>query len=85
MAKLADETIDPHLLRSAMPKSVLNPVSHCIAVLLAFVDTRPSVALYAILPLLSLFRAGWKEYLQRTKESQPAGGKYGWRPRFARG
>jgi uncharacterized membrane protein len=50
-AKLVDETIEPRLLRSAMLKSVLNPIAHCIAVLLAFVDTRLSIALYAILPL----------------------------------
>ena len=51
-AKLVDETIEPRLLRSAMFKSTLNPISHCIAVLLAFVDTRLSIALYAILPLM---------------------------------
>jgi uncharacterized membrane protein len=51
-AKLVDETIEARLLRSATFKSVLNPISHCIAVLLAFVDTRLSIALYAILPLI---------------------------------
>jgi uncharacterized membrane protein len=51
-AKLVDERIDRRLLRSAMLKSVLNPVLHGIAVLLAFIDTRLSIALYIILPLL---------------------------------
>jgi uncharacterized membrane protein len=52
LAKLVDESIDRSLLRSAMLKSALNPVLHCIAVLLAFVDTRLSIALYIILPLI---------------------------------
>ena len=52
LAKLVDESIDRSLLRSAMLKSALNPVLHSIAVLLAFVDTRLSIALYIILPLM---------------------------------
>jgi hypothetical protein len=52
LAKLVDESIDRSLLRSALLKSELNPVLHSIAVLLAFVDTRLSIALYIILPLM---------------------------------
>ena len=52
LAKLVDESIDRRLLKSAMLKSVLNPVLHAIAVLLAFADTRLSIALYVILPLM---------------------------------
>ena len=51
LAKLVDESIDRSLLRSAMLKSSLNPVLHSIALLLAFVDTRLSIALYIILPM----------------------------------
>ena len=52
LAKLVDDRIDARLLRSAMLKSALNPVLHAIAVLLAFVDTRLSIGLYIILPLM---------------------------------
>jgi uncharacterized membrane protein len=45
-AKLVDERIDRRLLNSAMLKSVLNPVLHSIAVMLALVDTRLAIALY---------------------------------------
>ena len=52
LAKLVDERIDQRLLQSAMLKSVLNPVLHAVAVLVAFFDTRLSIALYIILPLM---------------------------------
>ena len=52
VAKLVDQRIDRHLLKLAMLRSVLNPFLHSIAVLLAFVDTRFSIALYIILPLM---------------------------------
>jgi uncharacterized membrane protein len=52
LAKLVDERIDRHLLRLAMLRSIVNPVLHAIAVFLAFVDTRLSIALYIILPLM---------------------------------
>jgi uncharacterized membrane protein len=54
-AKLVDERIDRRLLNSAMLKSVLNPVLHAIAVMLALVDTRLAIALYVILPLMFFF------------------------------
>jgi uncharacterized membrane protein len=52
LANLVDETIDRRLLKSAMLKSALNPILHAIAVSLAFVDTKLSIALYVILPLM---------------------------------
>jgi uncharacterized membrane protein len=52
VAKLVDQRIDRHLFKLAMLRSALNPVLHSIAVLLAFVDTRFSIALYIILPLM---------------------------------
>jgi uncharacterized membrane protein len=52
VGNLVDERIDRHLLRLAMVRSIVNPVLHAIAVLLAFVDTRLSIALYIILPLM---------------------------------
>jgi uncharacterized membrane protein len=51
-ARLVDETIDSRLLKEAMLKSILNPVLHFLAVLLALVDTRLTLALYVALPLL---------------------------------
>src|SRR5262249_18053064 len=47
---LVDARIDSQLLRIAMLKSVSNPILHLIAVLLALVDRRISIALYALIP-----------------------------------
>lgn len=74
VGKLVDERIDRRLLKLAMMRSVMNPVLHCIAVLLAFVDTRLSIALYIILPLMfflpsKLERYGYSEGSERA--SQP--------------
>jgi uncharacterized membrane protein len=52
VGELVDERIDRHLLKSAMIRSIVNPVLHSIAVLLAFVDTWLSIALYIILPMM---------------------------------
>jgi hypothetical protein len=52
VGRLVDERIDRHLLKLAMIRSAINPVLHSIAVLVAFVDTRLSIALYIILPLM---------------------------------
>ncbi len=62
-AKLVDESIDPRLLKSAMIKSIWNPVLHSIAVLLAFVDTRLSIALYIILPLMFFIPSKLESYV----------------------
>jgi hypothetical protein len=40
------------LAQDATIRSAINPVLHSIAVLLAFADTRLSIALYIILPLM---------------------------------
>ena len=74
VGKLVDERIERRLLKLAMIRSVMNPVLHCIAVLLAFVDTRLSIALYIILPLMfflpsKLERYGYSEGSERA--SQP--------------
>ena len=63
LAKLVDESIDQHLLNSAMLKSALNPVLHCIALLLALVDTRLSIALYIILPLMFFIPSKLEKYV----------------------
>ncbi|MBV8279084.1 MAG: hypothetical protein JO170_28005 [Verrucomicrobia bacterium] len=63
LAKLVDESIDRRLLSSAMLKSSLNPVLHSIAVLLAFVDTRLSFALYIILPLMFFIPSKLERYV----------------------
>jgi len=63
LAKLVDESIDRRLLDSAMLKSSLNPVLHSIAVLLAFVDTRLSFALYIILPLMFFIPSKLERYV----------------------
>ena len=73
VGKLVDERIERRLLKLAI-RSVMNPVLHCIAVLLAFVDTRLSIALYIILPLMfflpsKLERYGYSEGSERA--SQP--------------
>jgi hypothetical protein len=39
-------------MSEAMRKSVMNPLLHLIAVLLAWVDTRISLAFYVAIPLL---------------------------------
>lgn len=52
VGKLVDERIDGKLLRSAMAKSFMNPLLHCVAVLMALVDTRIAITLYVILTLL---------------------------------
>lgn len=63
VAKLVDESIDRRLLSSAMLKSTLNPVLHSIAVLLAFLDTRLSIALYIILPLVFFIPSKLERYV----------------------
>jgi uncharacterized membrane protein len=52
VGRLVDESIDCKLLKSAMIKSAMNPTLHSVAVLLAFVDTRLTIALYVLLPML---------------------------------
>jgi uncharacterized membrane protein len=63
VAKLVDENIDRQLLNSAMLKSILNPVLHCIAVLLALVDTRLSITLYVILPMMFFIPSKLERYV----------------------
>jgi hypothetical protein len=48
---------------------VINPVLHSIAVLLAFVDTRLSIALYIILPLMFFVPSKLESYVQTDLES----------------
>jgi uncharacterized membrane protein len=52
VGKLVDERIDRHLLKLAMIRSIINRVLHSIGVLLAFADTRLSITLYIVLPLM---------------------------------
>jgi len=52
VAKSIDDTIDKRLLRSAMSKSIANPIVHSIAVSLALLDVRLTLVLYGVLPLL---------------------------------
>jgi uncharacterized membrane protein len=52
VGKLVDPGMDPRLLRSAMRKSISNPILHSLAVLLALVDRRLALALYVLIPLL---------------------------------
>ena len=63
LAKLVDERIDRSLLKSAMLKSALNPIFNVIAVSLAFVDTRLSIALYIILPPLFFIPSKLERYI----------------------
>jgi len=72
LAKLVDESIDRHLLNSAMLKSTLNPVLHCIAVLLAFVDTRLSIALCIILPLMFFIPSKLEKYVNSGETGSPS-------------
>jgi uncharacterized membrane protein len=67
VAKLVDQRIDRHLLKLAMLRSVLNPFLHSIAVLLAFVDTRFSIALYIILPLMFFVPSKLERYEHSTQ------------------
>jgi uncharacterized membrane protein len=52
VGKLIDEGFEQHLLKSAIIKSLMNPFLFGLAILLAFVDTRLSLAIYVLLPLL---------------------------------
>lgn len=52
VGKLAQPGLDPALLRRAMLKSILNPILHLIALLLALVSTKIAIALYVMIPLL---------------------------------
>jgi uncharacterized membrane protein len=52
VGRLTAPGTDPGLMRDAMRKSVMNPVLHLIAILLAWVDTRISLAFYVGIPLL---------------------------------
>jgi uncharacterized membrane protein len=63
LAKLVDERIDRSLLKSAMLKSALNPIFNVIAVSLAFVDTRLSIALYIIVPPLFFIPSKLERYV----------------------
>jgi uncharacterized membrane protein len=69
VSKLVDERIDRYLLKLAMIRSVINPVLHSIAVLLAFVDTRLSIALYIVLPLMFFVPSKLESYVQTDLES----------------
>jgi len=72
LAKLVDESIDRSLLNSAMLKSALNPVLHSIAVLLAFVDTRLSIALYIILPMMFFIPSKLERYVHSGQTGSPS-------------
>lgn len=52
LGKLIHPDIDRHLLKNAMLKSVLNPLLHLSAVLLAIVSTRVAIVLYVLIPFL---------------------------------
>jgi len=66
IAGLVDEQIDRRLLKHAMIRSVINPVLHAIAVLLALVDTRLSIVLYVLLPIMFFVPSK----LERTRSNQ---------------
>ena len=72
LSKLVDERIDRRLLKSAMLKSVLNPVLHAIAVLLAFVDGRLAIALYIILPLMFFIPGKLERYVPSGETGSPS-------------
>jgi uncharacterized membrane protein len=71
LAKLVDERIDRRFLKSATVKSVLNPVLHAIAVLLAFLDTRLSITLYIILPLMFFVPSKLERFLHSEQIRLP--------------
>ncbi len=50
--RLTRDGIDRMLIKRAMLKSVLNPILHTIALLLALVDTRLAIGLYVAIPVL---------------------------------
>ena len=64
LAKLVDERIDRRLLNSAMLKSILNPILHSIAVLLALIDTRLAIALYIVLPPMFFIPSKLERYVR---------------------
>jgi uncharacterized membrane protein len=72
LAKLVDKRIDRSLLKSAMLKSVLNPLFHAMAVLLAFVDIRLSIALYIILPLMFFIPGKLERYIHSGETGSPS-------------
>src|SRR5215831_6863736 len=64
--KLTIPGLDPHLMRGAMTRSILNPVLHLIAVLLAWVNPRISLVLYAGLPLLYFIPSKLEQAISAT-------------------
>ena len=52
IGKLASGSVEEHLMRRTMIKSAMNPVLHLVAVLLAWVDMRISLFLYAGIPVM---------------------------------
>jgi hypothetical protein len=52
VGQLHHEAIDRTLIKRAMMKSVLNPLLHTAAILLALVNTRMAIGLYVAIPIL---------------------------------
>jgi uncharacterized membrane protein len=52
IGKLASGSVEEHLMQRTMIKSAMNPVLHLVAVLLAWVDMRISLFLYAGIPVM---------------------------------
>jgi hypothetical protein len=56
-------------MRGAMMKSVMNPVLHLVAVLLAWVSPVASLALYASIPLLFFLPSRLEQETVAAKDS----------------
>jgi TMEM175 potassium channel family protein len=67
IGKLTAPGLDHRLLRRAMIKSMLNPVLHLAAILLAWVNTTVSLSLYAVIPILFFVPTRLEHYTASTK------------------
>lgn len=68
VGRLTHPGIDPELMRAAMRKSILNPVLHLIAVLLAWVSPTASLVLYAAIPALFFIPSRLEQSVGATRE-----------------
>ena len=62
VAGLTKQGLPRNLMRLAMAKSLLNPVLHLFAIVVAYVSTRFAIALYVTIPLLFLVPSQIEKY-----------------------
>jgi len=66
-SSLMDTDIEPGLLNAAMRKSLAGPILHLLAIGFAFVDTRFTIALYVIVPMLFIVPSRLERYTNHPR------------------